>query len=160
MKIKKHLQLVVLFLLIACLFCSCVFDELSYSSVRIGENFHHNVDGYFKKIPHNYCIWLIELSSTCAVFKVPENLLDTPFLGDEHNDAVYNAPKVLEGYFVKGYYNENYLILCEFYEDQYRYVSLDFTDQIVNYHHNENDIYELFDFCTDDWFKLCNNKSE
>ena len=144
------------FLLVGCSF----YQEISFSEIDVGEQFYGNRDGYSLKIPYNYCL-CVELTSKTGVFKVPDELLDVPYAGDEKHDAVYNCNRIIEGHYVKGYYNNEYLVLCEEKEkNEFSYLALNLLNEEITCFFSENEVYEVFNFNSKDWFVLCNTYDE
>ncbi|MBE6573441.1 MAG: hypothetical protein E7652_03505 [Ruminococcaceae bacterium] len=129
------------------------FGETRFSDIEEGEAFGHNIDGYHKKLPHNYCLFVL-LGETTRLIKVPDNMLDK----DYFLESVYNTPPVLKGRYIKGYYNDDYLILYEQLSlDSYEYILFDFTTQEINRYERKKD---LPDYKSIKWFSLCNTLQE
>ena len=131
-----------------------------FSEVEVGQTFFLNRDGYHLKLPNNYCLGVL-LGSTARLFKVPEELLDVPFSGDNNHPEVYNTPCILEGHYIKGYYNEKFVILCEEKEDgTLEYLSFDFYSEKIEYYTDIDKVYEIYGFDSNDWSLVCNTNEE
>ena len=122
--------------------------EEVYSELEIGEIFGINRDGHHQKLPQNYCLG-VDLGSTTKLFKIPDEMLDVGF----YSESVYNTPGILEGRYVRGYFDDEKIVLCE--EVSYRefeYVIFYFSTQETFL------ITESFaeQVRTSDWFSLCN----
>ena len=136
-------------------FLSCCKQNVEEIYLRIeeGENFGSNIDGYQKKLPHNFCLD-VDLDTKTRLFKVPDNLIDKPYF----SNSVYNTPSIVEGRYIKGYYDNEKLILCEEISiGEFEYVVFNFFTQQITRITNEK---ELLKFEIDRWFILCNTIQE
>ena len=127
--------------------------EESYLDIKEGENFGGNVDGYQKKLPYNFCLD-VDLSEKARLFKVPDNLLNKPYF----LHSVYNTPAMLEGRFIKGYYDSTELVLCEEVAlGKLEYTVFDFKTQKTKITNDEKEIAQKVQ---GKWFFLCNTIEE
>ncbi|MBQ8288017.1 MAG: hypothetical protein IJX76_04505 [Clostridia bacterium] len=154
---RKMLVLMVAIIATSLLLHGCTIGvEECYSEIEIGEIFGNNIDGHQKKLPQDYCLD-VDLGSQTRLFKVPDDLLDKPYF----SNSVYNTTAILEGHFIKGYYNADYLVLCEEKEnDELAYLTFDFGDESVRYHRDVEAICELIGVDSLEWFSLCNTNQE
>lgn len=144
-------------LLSACMF---LHKEVYFSEVQIGENFFGTRDGHFTKLPNNYCLAIIYRSTT-GLFKVSDEFLEAPFAGDSDHAPVYNTERILEGHYIRGYYNDKFVVLCEEKSDgSYVYLSFEFSSEEVRCYSNVNEVYEVFEFDSSRWFSLCNTSAQ
>lgn len=152
--VRKMTTWVVMLVLLLSIFAGCgIKIEECYSQIKEGENFGSNVDGYQKKIPHNYCLD-VNLSTKARLFMVPYDLLDKPYF----TNSVYNTPAILEGRFTKGYYDNEKLILCEeMSKGNFEYVVFYFATQKIDRITDEKQI-DTYGIIT--WFMLCNTIEE
>lgn len=140
-----------MFLLSVLLSMSGCADK-SYQGYNVGENFGHNIDGHFKKLPKDYCMEVL-LGSTTKVFKIPDEKIDIPFF----SNSVYLENATLEGHYILGWFNDTHLVLCEEKNDSVcEYFSLEFGSNSIIYYDNEESVYDKFGFNKKDWFFLCN----
>lgn len=143
-------------LLLSILLSLCGCSDKSYKQYNVGENFGHNIDGHMKRLPKNYCMQ-VDLGSRTKVFIVPTNKTGLPFF----EYSVYLERSVLEAHYIKGWFNDSYLVLCEEKTDSsYVYLSLEFDTKNITYYENEESVYNEFNFVEDDWFSLCNTYKE
>ena len=145
----------VFFLLLGIICNSFSFKSKSFSEIEIGERFGLNRDGYEMKIADNYCL-CVDLGSVTKLIKVPDNRLDTDFYGDENNRPLYLEKAILEGHYIEGYYNDEYLVLWEEKETENSFLSFNFQTKQIDHYENVESVYEKFGFSDDDWFSLCN----
>lgn len=95
----------------------------AFSDIRVGDTFAYNIDGYCQKLPHNYCLMVLPGSET-SVYVLPDELPDESFL-----PATDCPTPILSAPYIKGYYNDTHLVLCEETEPhQYRYLSVRFIN--------------------------------
>ena len=143
-------------LLLSLLFSLFGCADKSYQEYEVGENFGHNIDGHFKKLPENYCIEVL-LGSRASVFIVGNDKLAVPFF----EKSVYLEEAVVEGHYIKGWFNDSHLVLCEEgADDQCKYFSLKFgSNEIVSYE-SEKQVCREFNITEQDWFSLCNTNEE
>lgn len=143
------------------LFSACTFfDKVVFSELEVGENFYHSRDGHYKKLPHNYCLW-IDLGSTASLFKVPDDRLDVSLNDDVDFPDAYLKNAFLEAHYIYGYYNDEYLILWEEKSDNsYAYLSFAFSSQAVEHYADITMVYERFGFQEDAWIPLCNENKD
>lgn len=140
----------ILFLLSGCSW----FKEEQYDDMKIGQVFYSNRDGHYIKLPQNYCLG-IDLKTETGLFKISEEDSEKAF------SSVYNNPRIISGHYIQGYYNNDYLVLCE--ESQknvYRYLSFHFDTQEITEYPDEQKVLETFEFSSDDWRTLCNTYTE
>ncbi len=146
----KKLILIILITLACFAFlnsCTGGFEE-KYSDMEIGQIFGSNVDGHQKKLPHNFCLD-VSLGSETRLIKIPDDKLDLPYF----TNSVYNSPAIIEGHFIKGWYNDNIVILCEETTEDTKYIVVEFETQKIEYLTNEQ---ELAKYGNMSWFTLCN----
>lgn len=126
--------------------------EEVYSELEIGEVFGINVDGYHKKLPQNYCL-NVDLGTNAKLFKVPDEKLDVPYF----SNSVYNTPEILEGRYIKYFYDNEKIILCEeVLKEKFEYFAFYFSSQEVI------TLTESFaeKLKTGEWSSLCNTMSQ
>lgn len=153
---KKFKEAACVMFLISILLSLFGCSDISYQEYGIGENFGHNRDGHYKKLPQNYCIEVL-LGDAATVFIVPASKSNVPFF----TKSVYNQAPVVKGHYIMGWFNDNYLVLCEEKPDSScAYFSLEFGSNIVTYYDNVNSIYDEFGFGVQDWFLLCNSNKD
>lgn len=131
-------------------------SDKSYQDYDVGENFGHNVDGHFKKLPNNYCLQ-VDLGTITTVFIIPTDKTDVPFF----TNSIYLQNAILTGHYITGWFNDTHLILCEEKNNSERtYLSLEFCSNTIVYYDMEDTIYNEFGFTVQDWFVLCNTYAE
>ena len=131
------------------------FEGVSFSEVEIGKNFIHSRDGHCKKLPQNYCLY-VDLGSVTQLLKVAEEKIDEVW----DPSSEYNK-HILERHFIKGYFNDEYLLLCEEKEDDSLvYWSLKFSDETIESYTDIEQVYKLFPASSIHWFVLCNTNAE
>ena len=132
---------------------SCLSNyEEKYSNIEIGQIFGNNIDGYQKKLPNNFCLD-VNLGSKTRLIKIPEEKLNVPYF----TNSVYNTPAVIEGHFIKGWYNDDVVILCEEFSEGIRFAIVEFDTLKIDYASSEQDLNEYEDI---NWFTLCNTFDE
>ena len=132
---------------------SCISNyEEKYSNVEIGQNFGSNIDGYQKKLPNHFCLD-VNLGSKTRLIKIPDEKLNVPYF----TNSVYNTPAVIEGHFIKGWYSDSVVILCEEFSEGIRFVVIEFETLKINYVSSEQELDEYGDI---NWFTLCNTFDE
>ena len=131
------------------------FKDVKFSELEVGETFDMSRDGYFKKLPHNYCLDVI-LGSKAWLFKVPDQKLDVEggyWFGYENY--------ILKGHFIKGYYNSEWLVLCkEDKNDELEYLAFNFSSEKVQRNMELNQVCELLNVDSIDWFPICNTNEQ
>ena len=128
--------------------CCCLQEEV-FSSIQTGETFGHNIDGHQKKLPYNYCLD-VNLGSKTRLFKVPDEYLDVPYF----TNSVYNTPSIIEGRYIKGYYDNEKIIFCEETDtDIYEYIIFYFATQDISRITDEQSLPYIE---SNEWFSLCN----
>ncbi len=150
---KKRILEVIIMLSVLMLLNSCIGNyEETYSNIEVGQNFGHNRDGYQKKLPHNFCL-SVDLGSTARLIKIPDEKLHIPYF----TNSVYSTPAVIEGHFIKGWYNDSVVVLCEESSEGMRFVAVDFETLKTEYVSSEQ---ELGEYGYINWFTLCNTFAE
>ena len=150
---KKLILGVIIIFSVLTLLNSCISNyEEKYSNIEIGQNFGSNRDGYQKKLPNNFCLD-VNLSSKTRLIKIPDEQLNVPYFAN----SVYNTPSVIEGHFIKGWYSDNVVILCEEFSQGIRFVVVEFETLKINYVSSEQELDEYGDI---NWFTLCNTFDE
>lgn len=149
-------RLILVVIIISSLFtflnsCTSNYEE-KYSNIEIGQNFGSNIDGYQKKLPHDFCLD-VSLGSTARLIKIPYEKLNVPYF----TNSVYNTPAVIEGHFIKGWYDDNVVILCEETSENIRFVVVEFETLKIDYVSSEQ---ELDEYGNINWFTLCNTFDE
>ena len=146
---KKLILILTITLLFSAFLNSCIDSlEEKYSDMEIGQTFGSNIDGYQKKLPHNFCLD-VNLGTKTRLIKIPDDKLDLPYFAN----SVYNSPTIAEGHFIKGWYNDNRVILCEETTEGITYVVIEFETQKTERIANEE---ELAKYGSISWFALCN----
>ncbi|MBR6768592.1 MAG: hypothetical protein IKM34_03790 [Clostridia bacterium] len=149
-------KLILVVIIISSLFTflnSCISNyEEKYSNIEIGQNFGSNIDGYQKKLPHDFCLD-VSLGSKARLIKIPYEKLNVPYF----TNSVYNTPAVIEGHFIKGWYDDNVVILCEETSENIRFVVVEFETLKIDYVSSEQ---ELDEYGNINWFTLCNTFDE
>ncbi len=131
--------------------------ETKFSDIKVGKIFEGSRDGYFEKLPHNYCL-LVEYRYDTTLCKVADEFLDLPW--DDTPYPYYND-YIIRGHYIKGYYNDNYLILCEEKTDNsYIYHSFNFSTQHMESYTSEQDVYQIYGFTAKQWSTLCNTNAQ
>lgn len=145
-------MILLLFLLIcATLFSSCA---VVFSEVEIGENFYDSIDGHFKKLPENHCIFVL-YGATARLFKVLNE--NTDVLSDA---SLWENP-ILEGHFIKGFYTEKCVVLCEEQEnDTLRFFIFDFFKEEAQCYAEESEVLQVLNLDSAPWFALCNTNEQ
>lgn len=96
------------------------------------------------------------MKSTTRLFKVADEFLNTPWSSSEQHDEY-----ILKGHFIKGFYSDNILILCEEKSDNSLvFYIFDFYSQNIESNISEKDVYEVYGFNSTQWFALCNTNAE
>ena len=153
---NKIIKGVIILSVLSILLSSCnIFKDINFGEVKIGENFMSSRDGYYKKLPYNYCL-NVNLRSKAQLFKVDDKYIDTTWDFSLFYDCI-----ILEGHFIKGFYDSKYLVLCEEKDDDtILYVSFNFLTGVVQNHTNIGEVYNLFENPPKQWFVLCNTNKE
>lgn len=153
---KRIIGVVIIMSVISFLFGKCsFFKEVRFCDLEIGKNFYGNRDGHYKKLPNNYCLD-VELKSTTRLFKIEDAFLDKVFDPYTQYDDI-----IMQAHYIKGYYNDSFLILCEErVDDSCIYWSFEFNTNNIESYESEDDVYELFGFNSEQWFSLCNTNAE
>ena len=151
---NKLFNVIIILTIISILFSGCeLFKPIKFSELETGTDFWLNRDGYYKKLPHNYVL-NVDLRTPASLFKVKEEHLYEEW-GDVYTGYFDNP--ILEGHFIEGYFNSDYLVLCEEYEDRNRvYLIFEFATEEIEYYDTLDEIYTLFGVDSLDWFYLCN----
>lgn len=155
--LKCKLSIITLLILtISMVLFSCAVKDKSFREIRPGENFYQNVDGHYKKLPNEYALRVL-LGEKTSLIKLPEHLLNVKLGSVDDIITLHQNGEILEAHYIKGYFNDSYLILCEeTTENQYAYISFNFdTEEIAQYSDVET-LYETFGFASSHWFTLCN----
>lgn len=152
---KKAIEVMVILSIISALLSGCGLDEVRFVNIKAGENFAGSRDGHFKKLPGNYCLE-VNLKSNTRLFKVTDAFLDTTWDSSAKHDEC-----ILKGHYIKGFYNDIFLILCEEKDDNSCvYWSFDFLTQDIESYASETDVYNIYGFNSNQWFILCNTNAE
>lgn len=152
---KSIIGMAIIVSIISFLLSGCGFKEVCFNDIEVGQIFAGSRDGYYEKLPHNYCLD-IDLRTTTRLFKVADEFLNTPW-----DSAVQHEEFILKGHYIKGYYNNDYLILCEEKpDDSCIYLSFDFFSNNVETYETEEEVYKLFDFDFEQWSALCNTNAQ
>lgn len=153
---KKLFKAVIFLLIFSILFSGCSFsNNIKFRKLETGKNFLSSRDGYYKKLPNNYCIY-ISLRSKASLFKVPVEYADIEW----DSSLCYNNI-VLEGHFIKGFFTSNYLALCEEQDNgDLVYLTFGFSNEQVQYHLEIGEICKLLNVDSILWFSLCNTNKE
>lgn len=146
----REMSILAVIVFLFSVFVGCgIMKEECYSQLKVGENFGSNIDGHQKKLPHNYCLD-VDLGNKARLFKVPFELLDKPYF----SNSVYNTPAILEGRFIKGYFDNEKLVLCEeVSRGDFEYVIFYYATQETTRITDEK---QLNAYGTIMWFALCN----
>ncbi len=140
-----------LFILVGCSF----FKPVVFNDLEVGKNFLISRDGYYKKLPSNYCI-NVELRKKASLFKVPDEQLNS-----EWNLSLNDSDVVVEGHFIKGFFTSEYLVLCEEKEnDDVDYAVFSFGNGQLRYYKTPDEVYAFLDIDSVQWFTLCNTNRE
>lgn len=99
--------MVIIISIVSFLLSGCGFGEVHFADIEEGRNFNGSRDGHYKKLPHNYCLD-VDLGSTTRLFKVADEFLNTRWDSAAQHDEI-----ILKGHYIKGYYNQYFLVLCE-----------------------------------------------
>jgi len=146
-------RIICIFLCLGILFLlnSCSQAE-TFSSIEVGENFGSNRDGYFKKISEDYCLFVLKSENT-RLLRINENDKNKDFF----NESVYNnAIEILNDHYISGYFNDDYLILCE-EKEVHRYLSFNFKTEEIVYYDAGWYVFSEFNFGEEDMFALCDS---
>ena len=165
---KNIFKVWVFVLILSVLVTGCDWlKDVSYFDSEVGGNFGGSRDGYYKKLPHNYC-FRVDLASKTYLFEYP----DEDELAERTPGGLPYDETVLEGHFIKGFYTMERLALCEELEDDtLQYITFDFVSGEIQYHTDVKEVYERLQIDTDsaiewlqldliDWFSLCNTNEE
>lgn len=152
---KLYILIVCLTLFLTLLLGCSFFKEYKFGEIEIGELFLQSRDGYYEKLPCNFCLE-VDLGSETALFKVEEE----HFYEEWDSTWYYDSP-IIKGHYIKCFYNDEYLVLCEEYEnDELAYLTFEFaSEQIVCYDTLE-EIYELLSVDSIEWSSLCNTNKD
>ncbi len=134
----------------------------SFSDLEIGETFGGNIDGHFKKLPQDYCLFVL-LGSEATLFKVSDEALDVDLYGgDDYIDfcKMSEDKKIMQGHYIKEYHNNEYLILCEEKREGLLYYSFKYSSCGIECFDDVNTVYKTFGFDSDEWLPVCNTYDE
>ena len=153
---KKLFKLLFLLLILPILFTSCeFFNDVKFGEIEVGENFWSSRDGHYKKLPHNYCLNIV-LRSKAYLFRVPIEYNNT-----EWDSSLCYDNIIIEGHFIKGFFDSEYLVLCEEQEKgNLIYIVFGFSDEQIQYYHALDDVYDLLNLYSFRWFDICNTNEE
>jgi len=153
---RKILYVTIILLIISILFCGCaLLKNKTFGELETGENFMHSRDGHCKKLPNNYGLY-VDLSSTTTLFKVLDE-----YVNEEFTSSVVFENSILEAHYIKGYFNDNYLALCEEHDDDsLSYVVFEFSDESIENYTTEDEVCSIFETDSIEWFTLCNTNEE
>ena len=151
---KKVLMIVILLSVLSCFLGGCLLtNETVFGKVKVGYHFLWSLDGSYKKLPYNFCLE-IDYGSVARLFRVDDEYVDREWDSTRHFDTI------LEGHFIKGYYDTEYLLLCEEKEDDsLLYWRFDFADETIRSYTDLDQLNEIVDGATK-WFPLCNTNEE
>ena len=153
----KKLYIVIICLTTALLlFSGCdYFKEHKFGEIKIGENFIHSRDGHYKKLPNSFCL-NVDLGSETSLIKVGKE----HYYEDWDCTWYYDSP-IIKGHYIKCFYNDKYLVLCEEYEnDEFAYLTFEFASEQIVYYDTLEEIYELLNIDSIKWSSLCNTNEE
>ncbi|MBS5844067.1 MAG: hypothetical protein KIC77_11415 [Clostridiales bacterium] len=152
----KKIKVVIFLSIISILLGGCnYFTPLTFGNIKIGENFMGSRDGYYKKLPYNYCL-SVNYRSNVELFKVADEHINEEWLSSNYYDSA-----ILKGHYIQGFYNENYLVLCEEKKDNtLLYLSFDFSSSVVQYYPDTNEMNKSIGITSQNWFSLCNTNQE
>lgn len=154
--LRKIIVVSMLVFAVIVLWKGCASSETTYGQVEIGETFNHNRDGYYMKLPQGYCL-AVDLGEKTRLIGISDEQENIAFGGDGEHEAVYNNPQTMSAHYIKGYYNDNYLVLCEELEDESLvYWSFCFDDKKITRYDTAQEVFSLYNFDSKDWFTLCN----
>jgi hypothetical protein len=155
-KMKKIFKGVILIFIISFIFSGCNFSkDIKFGQIEIGANFMSSRDGYYKKLPYNYCL-NVNFRSKVQLFKVADEYVDQIW-----DSSIYYDCSILEGHFIKGFFNDNYLVLCEEENNNnLLYLSFNFFNGDIQYYANINELHDIFENQSYQWFLLCNTNQE
>ena len=153
---KTLFKAVIFLLIISVLLGGCSLSKrITFGKLEAGENFLGSRDGYFKKLPHDYCLNVTLLSKT-SLFRIPPEYVNV-----EWSSSLCCNNILLEGHYIKGFFTPHYLALCEELEDgELMYLTFCFSSEQVQYHDGIKDVYKLLNVDSILWFSLCNTNQE
>lgn len=149
---KKVCMMVVVLSMLACMLSGCSLRIPRFNELEVGECFGINRDGYFEKIPHNYCI-AVDTAEEAVVARVPPECRDvkwdTDWCYDEENIVV-------RGNFIGCSYTSEYLLLCEQpAKNKIQYVLVYFADEEIQHYAKIEDVYRALGVDSISWESLC-----
>ena len=132
----------------------------TFDEIEIGKEYCIKRNGFCKKVNENYFLGVNTNYST-ALFRVPDEMLNLPVSTDWFITLDDKDKNVLKARYIKGWCNEDYLVLCEEKEDDsLGYLSFEFSTGVVKYYKTDSEVYELFDFDSQKWFTLCKTNAD
>lgn len=159
---KKVFNVIIFLSIFSVLLSGCFFykDNKKFSEIKTGDTFLISGDGYYEKLPNNYCFYVM-LGSKTYLFRVPDEFVDVKCTDYDWGNWWYNGGTILEGHFIKSFYTSGYLVLCEEKEnDDLVYLTFDFSNAQVQYHLDVNEVCELLNINSIQWSVLCNTNEE
>lgn len=153
----------VLLLIIYLLICLCAYFDIMpsflgtrFSKLKTGQNFYMGFDGYCKKVSDDYCLDVDMLRRKARLAKISPECKDQIW----NSRSIHEDNIILEAHYIRGYFNEKYLVLCEEKEDDSLiYISVEFSTGATEYYKTESEVYELFGFDSKEWFEICNTNA-
>lgn len=132
----------------------------TFEEIEIGKVYSIKRNGFCKKVNKNYFLG-VTINYSTALFRVPDEMLNLSVSTDWFITLDDKDKNVLKAHYIKGWYNEDYLVLCEEKEDDsLEYLSFEFSTGVVKYYKTESEVYELFDFDSQKWFGLCKTNAD
>lgn len=165
MHVKRLCKVMVMVAVLLILLTGCNQYDESFFSVRrkdvrfmdlkIGTVFWGGRDGYYEKLPQNYCI-RVDLGEKACLFRFSDETVPL----ESFNSLPYDTA-ILEAHFIKGHYNDEYLLLCEEKEDDSLvYWSFRFSDETIESYTDIEQVYQRFPPSSIHWSSLCNTNAQ
>ncbi len=129
----------------------------SFSDLKIGESFYNTIDSHYKKLPQDYCLFVLN-GSEATLFKVSDEALDVDLYDGDNSpdfDKMSEDKKIMRGHYIKEYHNNEYLILCEEKREGLFYYSFKFSSGDTECFGDVNTVYKTFGFNSDEWISVC-----
>lgn len=153
---KKQIVMLVIFIVLVSVFRNCDFElpfmkNPHFNDIAIGKTFSHSRDGHCLKVADNYCL-AVDLGSVTTLGKIPDEYLNEEWT---YNYVYRNA--ILEAHYIKAYFNDTHLVLCEEdFDFNLNYLSFEFSSEKVIFYESEEAVLNTFEFESTQWRVLCN----